>query len=325
MLIVVKTFMHEHPIDGGVMVLDVPDYDPSDLSKNIPTGVYGIDRALIDPRMGQVVLLAGSEGTGKSTLIGQFMLNAIAYGFKSMIFSGEMGAEMIKQWVYNQAAQNVAYMTKIDIKYDRVDYAPRPQLKKMIDKHVGNNLIIFDDNILLGENPPRILDVFEEHAKRKGVKVFVIDNMMTSDYERYGPRGNTNIQETNFMRAATSMAKRIGVLIYVIDHPRKVTAGGSRKIENDEISGSGGKKNLAQITIILDRNDEEPDVTYAHIKKNRFGSIKTDVPMLFDISKREYRCKEKGVTTAYPWVLEYEVWLQNEREQSKKNKRLEVK
>ena len=214
-----------YPLEGGILLGDVPDEDPTDYSNNVPTGIRGIDEVLIDPRQSQVVLFSGGRGVGKSTILGQIALNAVAEGKKTMIYSGEMDTGTVRQWLYNQATQNHMYCTAVPVKYDNVIYAPNDGIKPYISNAIDNNIIIFDNNILAKDNPPKILDVLESHVRRFGVNVLIIDNLLSSDFYRYGPSGQKNEQEIGFVKAIISLAIRMNVLIYAVAHPRKRMSG----------------------------------------------------------------------------------------------------
>lgn len=299
-----------YPIEGGIFMSDVPTIDDQDYSQNVPTGIWGIDHVLIDPRLGQTILVSGREGTGKSTLLSQISLNAVAAGWKTMMYSGEMPAHRVKQWLFNQAAQNHRFVTVTELKYGRQSHYPRADMVPYIEKWLNNGFVLFDNSQLSIDDPPKILDIMERFITRYGVKVLIIDNLLTSDFRRYGPSGNENAQETEFLKAVVALAMRMNVLIYVVAHPRKKGAGSSASIDADEIGGSGNKKNLVQTVIFLHRDDEDDTVSYASILKNREFGTKGAVPLIFDPRTKQYVCQQKGAAQPYPWVRQYEARLQ---------------
>ena len=227
-----------YPIEGGIFMSDIPTINDQDYSQNVPTGIWGIDHVLIDPRLGQTILVSGREGTGKSTLLSQISLNAVAAGWKTMMYSGEMPAHRVKQWLFNQAAQNHRFVTVTELKYGRQSHYPRSDMVPYIEKWLNNGFVLFDNSQLSTDNPPKILDILERFVTRYGVKVLIIDNLLTSDFRRYGPSGNENAQETEFLKAVVALAMRMNVLIYVVAHPRKKGVGSSASIDSDETAGS---------------------------------------------------------------------------------------
>jgi DNA primase len=179
-----------YPIEGGIFMSDIPTINDQDYSQNVPTGIWGIDHVLIDPRLGQTILVSGREGTGKSTLLSQISLNAVAAGWKTMMYSGEMPAHRVKQWLFNQAAQNHRFVTVTELKYGRQSHYPRSDMVPYIEKWLNNGFVLFDNSQLSTDNPPKILDILERFVTRYGVKVLIIDNLLTSDFRRYGPSGS---------------------------------------------------------------------------------------------------------------------------------------
>ena len=319
---ILEKYCRRYPIEGGIYMSDIQDVDDTDYSQNIPTGIYGIDEMLIDPRLGQTVLVSGREGTGKSTLLSQISLNAVAEGRKVMMYSGEMPAHRVKQWLFCQAAQNHMYTRAVELKYDRVSHFPKKGMVGFIEKYVNQNFILFDNGMLAKEECPKILDIMERFVVKHGVQVLIIDNLLTSDFHRYGAPGNQNGQETGFLKALVNLALRLNVLIYVVAHPRKRGAGASTVIDSDEIGGSGNKKNLVQTTLYLHRDEDDESLSYCSVLKNREFGTRGVVKLHFDPRTKQYICARKGVADKYPWVLEYEMKLQEMKEQVKRNGKL---
>ena len=112
-----------------------------------------------------------------------------------------------------------------------------------------------------------------------GVKVVLIDNLMTAMYIDEKQGTDKYDQQGKFVRELTKIAIRYDALILLIAHRRK---NASTQDANDEISGSGDITNLAGITLSYDRgNKDEIDKGFMDdtqrkliIAKNRlFGKI----------------------------------------------------
>lgn len=87
-----------------------------------------------------------------------------------------------------------------------------------------------------------------------GIKVVLIDNLMTAMYidEKHGT--DKYDQQGRFVRELTKIALRYDCLILLVAHRRK---NAFTSDANDEISGSGDITNLAGITLSYDRGSNE--------------------------------------------------------------------
>lgn len=304
---VIEKYERNFPIEGGIFFDDIKEVDDLDYSENIPTGIFGIDQRLLDPRQGQVVLLTGRAGTGKTTLLSQIKINAMSEGFNVFEYSGEMPAHRVKQWLYSQCAQFTQYTNKINLKYGRTINVPKQELKPFIDKHIARKFVLFDNEKLTDSNET-ILEIAERFVKKYSCKVVIIDNLMTSDFVKYGPAGNQNAQETGFIKAVVNFALKFNVLVYLVAHPRKTTAGASFKVDQDEISGSANIKNLVQTVLFL-HQDKDSNSICSILKNREFQQI-GDVPLNFCLETKQYQDASTIAIKKYKWIEEYEAYLQ---------------
>ena len=112
-----------------------------------------------------------------------------------------------------------------------------------------------------------------------GVKIILIDNLMTAMYIDEKQGTDKYDQQGRFVRELTQIAIKHDVLILLVAHKRK---NNFTNDANDEISGSGDITNLAGITLSYDRGSkaeiEDGEITEDQrkliISKNRlFGKI----------------------------------------------------
>ena len=78
-----------------------------DLRPMVPTPWRGWDRAATTPRAGELIVIAGRPGTGKTTLAGNIADDAAANGKTVAFFSLEMGAEeLVDRFAARRAGRN---------------------------------------------------------------------------------------------------------------------------------------------------------------------------------------------------------------------------
>ena len=87
-------------------LLDLADVSAPDVSKldKVLFGISNLDRATGGAVMGELSVWTGKRGEGKSTLLDQFLLEAIDQGQPVCAYSGELPAWKFKYWASLQAA-----------------------------------------------------------------------------------------------------------------------------------------------------------------------------------------------------------------------------
>jgi len=302
---IIKKYRKKNKIHGSISWDEMELLDQSDLSSNIPTGIYGLDRKLLDPRKGQTIVLTGESGTGKTTLMSQIKLSALNLGKCVFEYSGEMPAHRIKEWMYVQASQSEQYLTQVPLKYGRYAQKTDNVMRLCIDERIRDNYFLYDNKILNGDE--KITETVIKHIKRYGCEVIVIDNLMTADYRRYSTSQNKNDQETAFVSELMRIAITYKVLIYLVAHPRKTVAGATKKTySNNDVSGSGNIVNLVNTLIYLHKDeDDEQGGTIARIGKNRDFQETGEAKLTFEPATMTYRCAYKPNFDDFEWVKKY--------------------
>ena len=89
----------EMPIQNIVDLSEVEDFD-IETAPGLSTGLKDVNDILYKFIYGSVVILTGKKGHGKSTLLNQlFVCDALEKGESIFIFSGEMGNNILKNWI----------------------------------------------------------------------------------------------------------------------------------------------------------------------------------------------------------------------------------
>ena len=141
-----------------------------------------------------------------------------------------------------------------------------------------------------------------------GIKVVLIDNLMTAMYIDEKQGTDKYDQQGRFVRELTKIAIRYDCLILLVVHRRKNAFTAD---VNDEISGSGDISNLAGITLSYDRGSKEEiakgiinaDQRKLIIAKNRlFGKINLD-GIILDYDEKSKRVFGPGddVNRRFGW------------------------
>lgn len=299
------------PIRRVVDLSEVKDINPDDKEK-LRTCLWKLDEVLHGGLpFGQLTLFTGKAGDGKSTLANQMIVYAINQGYKCFVYSGELPGATLKSWMTSQAAgpdyiipvRNPQDEEKID-KYV-IDEHTREQINNWFHERVW----IYDSDSFEDEDeePVKIIELLEETIARYGVRVILLDNLMTAmDMEPGGIQDKYDRQSV-FIKKLTRIAMKYNVLVMLVAHKRK-NAGGD---VNDTVSGSADIVNLASVVISYERSydpTETRNIRWLKVTKNRnYGDLSKGILMEYDpASKRVFEEKNNGERKKrLNWIYEW--------------------
>lgn len=259
------------------------DVESKDLSKipGIKTGLSSLDDVLDGSlRIGQLVILTGRRGEGKSTFGSMLAVHAINQGFKTFFYSGELTDYMFRNWMDRQVAGQ-------DIKLT-ADKTSELMLK--VDQFYADRAYLFDNNFLsdVSDKPEQeaVVDAAEIAATQYGCQLIVVDNLMSALTAR--PQDDIYRAQSEFVGKLVRLAKRYNIIVLLIAHPRKTNG----DLDNDDVSGSADITNKADIVLNYGRPKDSQDQTarVLRVLKNRMSGVltgKDGISLVFDpASKR---------------------------------------
>ena len=280
------------------MMKDLADVKPPANVPKLATGIHLLDILLHGGLpFGLYHVIAGKRGNGKSTLASQIFARALDQGYTCMAYSGELNDYNFKFWLDCQLAgpQHVIEdPTTRGREYK--DYMIPTNIQERITEWYRGRCFIYDNTVIHGaDEAVKLLDVIDEAIRRYGVKVVLLDNLMTamhkeaiigysSEYERQGV----------FVDRLAEIAQETGAMILLVAHKRKETLGGVDGA--DDVSGSAQITNYAGVVISYDRytDKEIKERDYLArcrkliVSKNRlYGSVNTNgIELEFDERSR---------------------------------------
>lgn len=269
-------------------ILKVADIQRVDMSKigGIETGFVPIDQKLEKLYFGQLVLLTGERGHGKSTLAMQIVARAIDAGVSVMAYSGELMGWQFKEWIERQfaGADNINIIQREGWSHPSVKAEIMPDMVAWYE----DKLFLYDNGDVDGENDDSLLKTMEAAIVQYGCKMLLIDNLMTAMEDDIS--SDIYRQQTAFVRNLAKMAKHHEVLILLVAHPRKVSE--RHDFDNDDVSGSSNITNLCDTIIQYTKPKGQPKDSQERvlrITKNRNnGRVDYEGTMLYfeESSKR---------------------------------------
>ena len=262
----------QEPDIGYVKELaDVEDVDLNLLPK-VKTGYYEIDSTLGGGIcFGQVCLLTGERGNGKSTFMSNIVANSLDQGVGVFTYSGELAGYHFKRWLNCQLAGN-DYMVENQNEFGDITYTIDPAISKAISEWYRGKAFIYDNSFIEdGDEHTALTDIVREVASRRNVRLICIDNLMTA-MEAVNEQSNLYLAQSNFVGELKKIAVRYDVAIILVAHPRKRGRGDDADFENDDVAGSGDITNKVDIVMRYNRATEGADHdSELSITKNRLG------------------------------------------------------
>lgn len=238
----------ETPAPDGKEWLSMEDIQYLDL-KNlsaIPTGHEVFDRKALGFILGEISIVSGLNGSGKSSWLNCITLNAVQRGFKVAMFSGELMKEKVKTWL-NQVAAGREFVRKV-YGYDDFYYVPKDVTAK-IDAWTKDKIFLYDNKY--GRNWSRLLESIKNVVEQKGVHLLILDNLMTLDLDAFS--GDKNEKQSSLVNSLADLAKQANIHIILVAHPRKSLT----FLRREDIGGSGDITNLADNVYVIHRCNKD--------------------------------------------------------------------
>lgn len=269
-------------------ITDVKKVKISDMEK-FNTGIGSLNRILGGFYMGQIVLLTGERGKGKSTLASQFGTMAVKAGYNTFFYSGELMDWYFRGWIDLQVAGD-KNINRIRNDYGTFDYSIDGNVYPLMEKWYGGKIKIYDNNLVSDEHDS-LLETIEKAIKRYSCRVIFIDNLMTAMDDDM--TSDLNRQQTSFVRHLAQIAKKYNVLIFLVAHPKK-NPSGKFDFCNDDVAGSSNITNLVDVVLRYDspsakeESEDKPDRVLQVFKNRLTGKLCTKGIGLFyqESSKR---------------------------------------
>ena len=293
----------ELPVYG---LVNLADLEPLQLGKlqRTKSGIAELDRFTGGFFAGQLSLWTGERGRGKSTLLGQLLLEAIDQGQTVCAYSGELDKRQFKQWVSVQAAGPAHVGVYEDRETGRKMAAISASVQRRIDEWWDHRFFLYDIGTASSHSEDSILRTFDNAWRCYGASVFLVDNIMTVGFGR-SREGDYFRAQSNFAGRLVQFAKTRGVHVHLVAHPRKSDK--TRKhLSSDDVGGSGDLTNRADNVFTLEPDKVEirgkmEEVTVLSCIKNRmFGGTKR-VPLFFDVKSRRFFRPDRTPDKAYGW------------------------
>lgn len=288
---------------------DVVDIDINKLDK-IKTGIEDLDRCIRGFSFGQLVILTGKRGEGKSTFMSQLIAEALDQKKNVFVYSGELADFHFKTWLNYQLAGE-SYVKSYTNEFGDPDYYLDETAKKAINEWYRNRAYIYDNTFLPDNSEYESLpETIERAIKKYNVQLICIDNLMTA-METVSEQSNLYLAQSNFVGQLKAIAMKYSVVIILVAHPKKGEVTGFQD-DNDLVAGSSDITNKADIILKYSRCDPDKYGCDSLIKvtKNRIvGTLRSTNDSAIKVEYNEATKRITGISEyergekVYGWQL----------------------
>lgn len=179
---------------------------------------------------------------GKTSLLNMITLNAIKHKYKVGMWSGEMDAGEIKQWMYLQAAGKQYVSKRGNSEFYETNHIVDTKISNWLDPYFS----LYSNEYSQDAN--QLASSIEKRFDEEKFDLICLDNLMCLGDESLN--GTLNEKDKQKVLIITRLAKKLNVHIILVAHPNK--ANGLLRLAN--ISGTGDITNLAQNVFLWHRS-----------------------------------------------------------------------
>lgn len=236
-------------------IKDLSKVEAVDINKlpKVFTNIREVDRVIGGLAFGQLVVLTGKRGEGKSTFMSQLVAEALEQNQNVFVYSGELADFHFRRWLDYQIAGS-AHITEETNEFGDTEFSLPDEVSEQIGNWYKGRAFIYDNNFL-PKNKDEIETIpqtVEKAIQQLGVSFVCIDNLMTA-MDTVTQNDNLNLAQGNFVTDLKKLAIKYNVVIVLVAHPRKSNA----DFVNDDVSGSSDITNRADIVMAYKRVDRD--------------------------------------------------------------------
>ena len=247
------------PLQNSVRAAHERLLDPEARERPVETGISDIDHCLNGLRRGELIILAGSPGKGKTALGFQISLNAARRGKNSMFVSLEMSEEMLG----DRALANLGDIPSTSIRHRQLTPQEREwayDAVELADEMKGQVMLVDAPSCTMAE----VRAQAQRMMRTCAIDLIVVDYLQLM---RHHKKTNSRYDEVSeISRSLKSTALEYNVPIIALSQLSRAGSDGEPKLSH--LRESGQLEQDADVVMMLWSDHDDTKLTIA---KNRQG------------------------------------------------------
>lgn len=241
------------------------------ISESYYTGFYDLDRHFKKLQSSTLSIVFGRDNEGKSTFVSQMIAHMLKSD-KVFLYSGELSDAKVEEWIMRQLIGRRKGM--IDVSLDEwgdKEFTIKQNVKTAIRKWYKDKFYLYEEKM----DTNNIFEVMESAYKKYGVKIFILDNLMSAvDVSDT----NENAQQTSFIKKCKQFNLKYNVPVVILAHPNKEGSREHEPLFKHHVSGSKNITNAADNIISIERVwDFVADLSEDYMMENEHGERYTTI------------------------------------------------
>lgn len=222
------------------------EFTVSDLkdAQAIPMGIPALDKKILGLILGEVSIVTGSSGAGKSTFLNHLILTAVQRNYHVAMWSGEMKGGRVISWL-DQMAAGRGYVQLVP-GTDNL-YSVPPHIRKKINDWLGDRFYLY--NNAYGQKWSQLSSDIEKCISKNKTNLVLVDNLMALTLDSYA--GESNDRQSEFINNLSDLAKSTNTHILLVCHPRKENV--NQLIRKESVAGTADLTNRVDNLFLLHR------------------------------------------------------------------------
>lgn len=216
-----------------------------DEKQYLQTGVTKLDKLIVGLGLGQLIIITGTRAGGKTTIIGNMILNFIDKGYSGLLCSFEMANSRLKNWLNLQALGKDNLRQETTVTGKEIYYPKNHYVNDRVTEWISGKLEVYDnESFNINQVSKDIIDRLESN---KNIKFVILDNLMKLDTDSMND--NKYEAQSRLVKRLQVFAQSRNICLILVAHPNKIKS--LPRIE--DVGGSGDIINTADTVLFIHR------------------------------------------------------------------------